>query len=72
MLRKTAAITRMDYLLWIELNALVVNPAFVLPYKRYRKTGKDIVMYGELPEVLAGNVDSARQPSNPRAHPVGV
>lgn len=60
LLRKTATMARMDYLLWIELNALVLNPAFVLPYKRYNATGKDIVMYGNLPEVLAGNVAGAR------------
>lgn len=53
-LLKTAGTPSMDYLLWVEPNALVVNPAFVLPYKRYSKSGKDIVMYGDRDEVLAG------------------
>ena len=47
----------MDHVLWIEQNALVVNPAFVFPYKRY--AGKDIVMYGELDDVLGGNAACA-------------
>lgn len=38
---------------------MVVNPGFVFPYKRYTKAGKDIVMYGDMPEVLAGNVKCA-------------
>jgi hypothetical protein len=37
----------------------VVNPAFVFPYKRYRASGKDVVMYGELQDVLDGDVACA-------------
>ena len=37
----------------------VVNPAFVFPYKRYQASGKDIVMYGELQDVLDGDVACA-------------
>ena len=61
MLRKTTG-ANMDYLLWIEQNALVVNPAFILPYQRYIRSGKDIVMYGKEKEVLAGNVKRAKLP----------
>lgn len=58
-LRKTRWISSSNYVLWIEQNAMVVNPGFVFPYKRYSKAGKDIVMYGDMPEVLAGNVKCA-------------
>ena len=36
-------------------NVQVVNPAFVFPYKRYRTSSKDIIMYGELKDVLDGD-----------------
>ena len=56
-LSRTASFAGVDYVLWMEQNALVVNPAVVFPYKRY--AGKDIVMYGELAEVLDGNAACA-------------
>lgn len=59
LLRKTAGTASMDYLLWIEQQALVVNPSFVFPYKRYAESGKDIVMYGDLAGVQAGDVGCA-------------
>ncbi len=58
-LNRTASFAGVDYVLWMEQNALVVNPAVVFPYKRY--SGKDIVMYGELDEVLDGNAACALQ-----------
>ena len=59
LLRKTEGMASMDYLLWIEQQALVVNPSFVFPYKRYAESGKDIVMYGDLAGVQAGDVGCA-------------
>ena len=63
--------TNLDYVLLIEQNAIVANPGFVFPYKRYIKTGKDIVMYGDMDKVIEGDVacatlDFPSVPSNPK------
>lgn len=62
-LSKTAGMAHMDYLLWIEQHALVVNPAYVIPYKRYRKSGKDVVMYGNRAKIQSGDMGCAFPPS---------
>ncbi len=39
-----------------------MNPAFVFPFDKYRRVGKDIVMYGEMAGTLAGDVACASCP----------
>ena len=34
----------------------IVNPAFAFSFDKYRRAGKDVVMYGETPGTLAGDV----------------
>ena len=58
-LRKARRMTNLDYVLLIEQNAIVASPGFVFPYKRYTKTGKDIVMYGDMDKVIEGDVACA-------------
>ena len=55
-LQRALGFAGIEYVVWAEQQALVVNPAFVFPFGKYARSGKDIVMYGEMPGTLAGDV----------------
>lgn len=62
-LEETAAKERLDWVLWAEQNALVLNPAYTFPFSKYTEAGHSIVMYGNPDDAVAGNVNGA----HPRA-----
>ncbi len=49
----------LDWVLWAEQNALVLNPAFAFPYSRYDAAGSAIVMYGNPDTTTGGHVNGA-------------
>ena len=53
----------LDWVLWAEQNALVLNPAFTFPYSRYDAAGSAIIMYGNPDTTAAGHVNGAQSTS---------
>lgn len=58
-LEATAGKERLDWVLWAEQNALVLNPAYTFPFSKYTGAGHSIVMYGNPEDAVAGNVNGA-------------
>ena len=56
----------MEWILWVEQNALVLNPAFTFPYSRYNAAGHSIIMYGNPETTWAGHVNGAFAHAPPR------
>ena len=60
----------LEWILWAEQNALVLNPAFTFPFSRYSAAGHAIIMYGNPDSTAAGHVNGALASALPRKRPL--
>ena len=58
-LAQTAHKERLDWVMWAEQNAVVLNPAYTFPFSKYTDAGHSIVMYGNPDDAVAGSVKGA-------------
>ena len=49
-----------EWVLWVEQNALVLNPAYTFPFSKYMDAGHSIVMYGNPDDAISGSVNGAQ------------